>query len=122
MKAVIRILLLGFVVISICGCFKKVDFGFPKTVEFSNAGGEKIITGNESFSVASFLFGSDEMNSNEEEGTESRKSDWLKIEWKSPHSYELKITADPNKTGVKRELDIELHSCQDYQPIRIIQY
>ena len=103
------------------GVLKKLISDFQRLWNFLTRE-EKIITGNESFSVASFLFGSDEMNSNEEEGTESRKSDWLKIEWKSPHSYELKITADPNKTGVKRELDIELHSCQDYQPIRIIQY
>ena len=105
-----------------CGKFTEVDLGYPKRVEFSKDGGEKIVRSDNYFYIAEihdYTSGEQGEVSVLEDGTHCNTLKWLRVEYQS-HTQELKIIAEPNNTQ-SRKLHIELYSGYEYQVIEIFQ-
>ena len=112
---------------------RKIDLGYPETVNISNEGGEVVLNGG-SFVTATIVGSKDPKireyhGYNEADSTEYYVFDWLRVEFKSPlfnsifiHPNELRITAEPNTTGKSRKLYIHLmRGDTDYQEIKVEQ-
>ena len=107
-----------------CGKFSKVDFCFPRTVEFSKEGGEKVVKSEEGMhfthaEIHNYESGENGTPTTLEDGTSCNTYKWLKIEYQN-NSNELKIIAEPNSSS-SRKLHIELYSGYDYQVIEVFQ-
>ena len=120
-KILTNILLCSFVLLC-TSCFEEVDLGYPYHVIFPKEGGEQIITGDESYvSIEITNYDGDTgFSSENEDGTEYDEFEWLKVESKY-NSNELKIYAEPNKSGKLRKLYITINSGPEYQEIQVMQ-
>ena len=103
--------------------FEEVDLGFPKSITFTSNGGEKTITGDESFVFAEIQ--DYKGNHGSIEGAEDGKLynvyDWLRVEYVELKNDVLKVYAAPNTTGKVRTLYIEVYSGAEYDVIRVKQ-
>lgn len=118
---VIFALLLSLAFIA-CGKFTEVDLGYPKRIEFSKDGGEKVARSDNHFSNAEihdYKSGENGTPTTLEDGAHCNTFKWLRVEYQ-PHSTEIKIIAEPNN-DTSRKLHIELYSGYEYQVIEVIQ-
>ena len=104
--------------------FEEADLGFPKTVIFTNEGGEMIVTSEkgEYFAHAEihdYKSGEDGVTTTLEDGRECNIYKWLNIEYQR-NSTEIKIIAEPNEKQ-SRTLHIELYSGTQYHVIQVVQ-
>lgn len=103
--------------------FEEVDLGFPKSITFTSNGGEKTITGDESFVFAEIQ--DYKGNHGSIEGGEGGKLynvyDWLRVEYVELKNDVLKVYAVPNTTGKDRTLYIEVYSGSEYDVITVKQ-
>ena len=103
--------------------FEETDLGFPKSITFTSNGGEKTITGDESFVFAEIQ--DYKGNHGSIEGAEDGKLynvyDWLRVEYVELKNDVLKVYAAPNTTGKVRTLYIEVYSGAEYDVIRVKQ-
>lgn len=103
--------------------FEETDLGFPQSITFTSNGGEKTITGNESFGFAEIQ--DYKGNHGSVEGGENGKLynvyDWLKVEYIELKNDVLKVYAAPNTTGKDRTLYIEVYSGSEYDVIKVKQ-
>ena len=103
--------------------FEETDLGFPKSITFTSNGGEKTITGEESFVFAEIQ--DYKGNHGSIEGGEDDKLynvyDWLRVEYVELKNDVLKVYAAPNTTGKVRTLYIEVYSGAEYDVIRVKQ-
>ena len=105
-----------------CGKFTEVDLGYPKRVEFSKEGGEKIVRSDEYFyhaEIHDYTSGEQGEVSVLEDGTHYNTLKWLRVEYQ-PYTQELKIIAEPNNSQ-SRKLHIELYSGYEYHTIEVFQ-
>lgn len=131
MKALIKTLLVGIGLISTFSCtmIKEVDYGFPKTVEFSNEGGEKIVKGDEGRCYGAEIYDPKGNKSQYDSGVYEDdikyfQYEWLKVEYKCDYhntTDEIKIIAEPNNSGKTRQLDILLYGGPESSTIEVIQ-
>lgn len=131
MKGIIKTLLVGLGLISIFSCtmIREVDYGFPKTVKFSNEGGEKIVKGDEGRCYGAEIYDPKGNKSQYDSGVYEDdikyfQYEWLKVEYKLTYhntTNEIKIIAEPNHSGKTRQLDILLYGGTDRQTIEVIQ-
>ena len=103
--------------------FEETDLGFPKSITFTSNGGEKTITGDESFVFAEIQdykgnHGSIEVG---EDDKLYNVYDWLRVEYVELKNDVLKVYAAPNTTGKVRTLYIEVYSGAEYDVIRVKQ-
>ena len=126
MKKCIRVFSYCLLALFLVSCFEEMDFGFPKTVELSNEGGETILTGTTVIGHAS-IRGSGEQESKEyEQGEDAStdtnyfKLDWLKVEYNKNETW-LKLTADPNTSGTRRKRTIHMTTGPHYSEITVYQ-
>ena len=103
--------------------FEETDLGFPRSITFTRNGGEKTITGNESFGFAEIQDYKGNHGSIEggEDGKLYNVYDWLRVEYVELYNEELKIYAMPNTTNRQRTLYIELYSGQEYHVVKVTQ-
>lgn len=103
--------------------FEETDLGFPQSITFTSNGGEKTITGEESFVFAEIQ--DYKGNHGSIEGGEDDKLynvyDWLRVEYVELKNDVLKVYAAPNTTGKVRTLYIEVYSGAEYDVIRVKQ-
>ena len=103
--------------------FEETDLGFPQSITFTSNGGEKTITGDESFVFAEIQ--DYKGNHGSIEGAEDGKLynvyDWLRVEYVELKNDVLKVYAAPNTTGKDRTLYIEVYSGAEYDVIRVKQ-
>ena len=103
--------------------FEETDLGFPQSITFTSNGGEKTITGDESFVFAEIQ--DYKGNHGSIEGAEDGKLynvyDWLRVEYVELKNDVLKVYAAPNTTGKNRTLYIEVYSGAEYDVIRVKQ-
>ena len=103
--------------------FEETDLGFPKSITFTSNGGEKTITGDESFVFAEIQ--DYKGNHGSIEGGEGGKLynvyDWLRVEYVELKNDVLKVYAVPNTTGKDRTLYIEVYSGSEYDVITVKQ-
>ena len=103
--------------------FEETDLGFPQSITFTSNGGEKTITGEESFVFAEIQ--DYKGNHGSIEGGEDDKLynvyDWLKVEYIELKNDVLNVYAAPNTTGKVRTLYIEVYSGAEYDVIRVKQ-
>ena len=103
--------------------FEETDLGFPQSITFTSNGGEKTITGEESFVFAEIQ--DYKGNHGSIEGGEDDKLynvyDWLRVEYVELKNDVLKVYAAPNTTGKDRTLYIEVYSGAEYDVIRVKQ-
>ena len=80
--------------------FEETDLGFPQSITFTSNGGEKTITGDESFVFAEIQ--DYKGNHGSIEGAEDGKLynvyDWLRVEYVELKNDVLKVYAAPNST------------------------
>ena len=103
--------------------FEETDLGFPQSITFTSNGGEKTITGEESFVFAEIQDYKGNHGSIEggEDGKLYNVYDWLKVEYIELKNDVLKVYAAPNTTGKVRTLYIEVYSGAEYDVIRVKQ-
>ena len=103
--------------------FEETDLGFPQSITFTSNGGEKTITGDESFVFAEIQDYKGNHGSIEggEDGKLYNVYDWLKVEYIELKNDVLKVYAAPNTTGKDRTLYIEVYSGSEYDVIRVKQ-
>ena len=103
--------------------FEETDLGFPKSITFTSNGGEKTITGEESFVFAEIQDYKGNHGSIEggEDGKLYNVYDWLKVEYVELKNDVLKVYAAPNTTGKVLSLYIEVYSGAEYDVIRVKQ-
>ena len=103
--------------------FEETDLGFPKSITFTRNGGEKTITGNESFGFAEIQDYKGNHGSVEggEDGKLYNVYDWLKVEYVELKNDVLKVYAAPNTTDKERTLYIEVYSGSEYDVITVKQ-
>ena len=103
--------------------FEETDLGFPQSITFTSNGGEKTITGEESFVFAEIQ--DYKGNHGSIEGGEDDKLnnvyDWLRVEYVELKNDVLKVYAAPNTTGKVRTLYIEVYSGAEYDVITVKQ-
>ena len=103
--------------------FEETNLGFPKSITFTSNGGEKTITGDESFVFAEIQ--DYKGNHGSIEGGDNGKLynvyDWLRVEYVELKNDVLKVYAAPNTTGKDRTLYIEVYSGAEYDVIRVKQ-
>ena len=103
--------------------FEETDLGFPQSITFTSNGGEKTITGDESFVFAEIQ--DYKGNHGSIEGAEDGKLynvyDWLRVEYVELKNDVLKVYAAPNTTDKDRTLYIEVYSGSEYDVIRVKQ-
>lgn len=103
--------------------FEETDLGFPQSITFTSNGGEKTITGDESFVFAEIQ--DYKGNHGSIEGAEDGKLynvyDWLRVEYVELKNDVLKVYAAPNTTGKDRTLYIEVYSGAEYDVITVKQ-
>ena len=103
--------------------FEETNLGFPKSITFTSNGGEKTITGDESFVFAEIQ--DYKGNHGSIEGGDNGKLynvyDWLKVEYIELKNDVLKVYAAPNTTGKVRTLYIEVYSGSEYDVITVKQ-
>ena len=103
--------------------FEETDLGFPQSITFTSNGGEKTITGEESFVFAEIQ--DYKGNHGSIEGGDNGKLynvyDWLRVEYVELKNDVLKVYAAPNTTGNPRTLYIEVYSGAEYDVIRVKQ-
>ena len=103
--------------------FEETDLGFPQSITFTSNGGEKTITGEESFVFAEIQ--DYKGNHGSIEGAEDGKLynvyDWLRVEYVELKNDVLKVYAAPNTTDKDRTLYIEVYSGSEYDVIRVKQ-
>ena len=103
--------------------FEETNLGFPKSITFTSNGGEKTITGDESFVFAEIQ--DYKGNHGSIEGAEDGKLynvyDWLRVEYVELKNDVLKVYAAPNTTGKNRTLYIEVYSGAEYDVITVKQ-
>ena len=103
--------------------FEETDLGFPQSITFTSNGGEKTITGEESFVFAEIQ--DYKGNHGSIEGGEDDKLynvyDWLRVEYVELKNDVLKVYAAPNTTGKNRALYIEVYSGSEYDVITVKQ-
>lgn len=103
--------------------FEETDLGFPQSITFTSNGGEKTITGDESFVFAEIQ--DYKGNHGSIEGAEDGKLynvyDWLRVEYVELKNDVLKVYAAPNTTGKNRTLYIEVYSGAEYDVITVKQ-
>ena len=103
--------------------FEETNLGFPKSITFTSNGGEKTITGDESFVFAEIQ--DYKGNHGSIEGGDNGKLynvyDWLRVEYVELKNDVLKVYAAPNTTGNPRTLYIEVYSGAEYDVIRVKQ-
>ena len=103
--------------------FEETDLGFPQSITFTSNGGEKTITGDESFVFAEIQ--DYKGNHGSIEGAEDGKLynvyDWLRVEYVELKNDVLKVYAAPNTTGKNRTLYIEVYSGAEYDVIKVKQ-
>lgn len=104
--------------------FEETDLGFPKTVTFTNEGGEMIVTSEkgEYFTHAEihdYKSGDNGATTTLEDGRECNTYKWLKVEYQR-NSNDIKILAEPNEKQ-SRTLYIELYSGPQYHVIKVVQ-
>ena len=103
--------------------FEETDLGFPQSITFTSNGGEKTITGNESFGFAEIQDYKGNHGSIEggEDGKLYNVYDWLKVEYVELKNDVLKVYAAPNTTDKDRTLYIEVYSGSEYDVITVKQ-
>ena len=103
--------------------FEETNLGFPKSITFTSNGGEKTITGDESFVFAEIQDYKGNHGSIEggEDGKLYNVYDWLRVEYVELKNDVLKVYAAPNTTGNPRTLYIEVYSGAEYDVIRVKQ-
>ena len=103
--------------------FEETDLGFPKSITFTSNGGEKTITGDESFVFAEIQGYKGNHGSIEggEDGKLYNVYDWLRVEYVELKNDVLKVYAVPNTTGKDRTLYIEVYSGSEYDVITVKQ-
>lgn len=103
--------------------FEETDLGFPKSITFTSHGGEKTITGNESFGYAEIqdYKGNHGSIEGDENGILYNVYDWLRVEYIELKNDVLKVYAAPNTTGNPRILYIEVYSGREYDVIKVKQ-
>ena len=103
--------------------FEETDLGFPKIITFTSNGGEKTITGEESFVFAEIQDYKGNHGSIEggEDGKLYNVYDWLKVEYTELKNDVLKVYVAPNTTGKARTLYIEVYSGAEYDVITVKQ-
>ena len=103
--------------------FEETDLGFPQSITFTSNGGEKTITGDESFVFAEIQDYKGNHGSIEggEDGKLYNVYDWLKVEYIELKNDVLKVYAAPNTTGKDRTLYIEVYSGPEYDVITVKQ-
>ena len=124
MKKHIVLLLIFATALIMTSCeFEETDLGFPKSITFTSNGGEKTITGNESFGFAEIQDYKGNHGSVEggEDGKLYNVYDWLKVEYIELKNDVLKVYAAPNTTGKNRTLYIEVYSGTEYDVITVKQ-
>ena len=103
--------------------FEEVDLGFPKSITFTSNGGEKTITGDESFVFAEIQ--DYKGNHGSIEGGEGGKLynvyDWLRVEYVELKNDVLKVYTVPNTTDKNQALYIEVYSGAEYDVITVKQ-
>ena len=103
--------------------FEETNLGFPKSITFTSNGGEKTITGDESFVFTEIQ--DYKGNHGSIEGGDNGKLynvyDWLRVEYVELKNDVLKVYAAPNTTGNPRTLYIEVYSGAEYDVIRVKQ-
>ena len=103
--------------------FEETDLGFPQSITFTSNGGEKTITGDESFVFAEIQ--DYKGNHGSIEGAEDGKLynvyDWLRVEYVELKNDVLKVYAAPNTTDKDRTLYIEVYSGTEYDVIKVKQ-
>ena len=103
--------------------FEETDLGFSQSITFTSNGGEKTITGDESFVFAETQDYKGNHGSIEggEDGKLYNVYDWLKVEYVELKNDVLKVYAAPNTTDKDRTLYIEVYSRAEYDVIRVKQ-
>ena len=103
--------------------FEETNLGFPQSITFTSNGGEKTITGDESFVFAEIQ--DYKGNHGSIEGGDNGKLynvyDWLRVEYVELKNDVLKVYAAPNTTDKDRTLYIEVYSGSEYDVIRVKQ-
>ena len=103
--------------------FEETNLGFPKSITFTSNGGEKTITGDESFVFAEIQ--DYKGNHGSIEGGDNGKLynvyDWLRVEYVELKNDVLKVYAAPNTTDKDRTLYIEVYSGSEYDVITVKQ-
>ena len=103
--------------------FEETNLGFPKSITFTSNGGEKTITGDESFVFAEIQ--DYKGNHGSIEGGDNGKLynvyDWLRVEYVELKNDVLKVYAAPNTTDKDRTLYIEVYSGAEYDVITVKQ-
>ena len=103
--------------------FEETNLGFPQSITFTSNGGEKTITGDESFVFAEIQDYKGNHGSIEggEDGKLYNVYDWLRVEYVELKNDVLKVYAAPNTTGKDRTLYIEVYSGSEYDVITVKQ-
>ena len=103
--------------------FEETDLGFPQSITFTSNGGEKTITGDESFVFAEIQDYKGNHGSIEgaEDGKLYNAYDWLRVEYVELKNDVLKVYAAPNTTDKDRTLYIEVYSGTEYDVIKVKQ-
>lgn len=123
MKAVRCFIIMALSLVLTSCEFEEVNLGFPKSITFKNNGGEKTLTGNESFVFAEIQDYKGNHGSIEggEDGKLYNVYDWLRVEYVELKNDVLKVYAAPNTTGKNRTLYIEVYSGSEYDVITVKQ-
>lgn len=108
--------------IPIGSCFREVQNGYPKCVEFSAEGGSQIISGDVSLGHVEILDGNKTVAYSPPTSEPINISyEWLTLE-KDKWDTSMVLTAKPNKTGKKRKLKIQGTNCYEHTYISIVQH
>lgn len=126
MKRLFCMLTLAILAVS---CFKEAELGYPASVVFSSDGGMQHLVGDARFFSATIQnYKSGECSSyiliDDErylEGVDQLELDWLRVEYVKGGVNEIKIYAEPNTTGDKRTLHIELYQANRYDVVKVTQ-
>ena len=104
-------------------CFSEEDFGYPEKIPFSAEGGELVVTGETPFwdAVIQDYKGNHGKSGTLNDEIETNEYDWLRVEYKTQGTNEVRIIAKPNATRESRKLYIELYSGQEYAVIKVTQ-
>ncbi len=111
--------------LSLSSCeFEEVELGFPSSITFTKAGGVKSISGDETFNyvdIHNYTTGEQGTIAPTDGALICKQLDWLRVEYELGFNTELRIIAEPNKTGKTRVLHIEIYSGAEYDTVEVRQ-
>lgn len=121
------LLLFLLLIFTSCDMFTQNQYGFPTSVAFTVEGGEKILRGNNDFSLSEYGFSIENVSMSKlsyqqgENDTIIQSYDWLTIKYVNK-GHDAKLIVAPSVDGKKRDVVLQNTMATEYSLTKVIQF